>query len=96
MGFISKLVSSLVIVFISYVLWQLYLSPLRSFRGPFFAKITNLWRLFDVAAGRPELTQKALHRQYGSAVRIGPNFISLSDPSLIKTIYNIKGTFIKV
>lgn len=50
----------------------------------------------DVAAGRSELTQKALHRQYGSAVRLGPNLISLSDPALIKKIYTIKGEFTKV
>ena len=50
----------------------------------------------DVAAGRTELTQKALHRQYGVAVRLGPNLISLSDPALIKKIYSIKGDFIKV
>ena len=50
----------------------------------------------DVAAGRAELTQKALHRQYGVAVRLGPNLISLSDPALIKKIYNTKGDYIKV
>ena len=84
------------VVAATYILWQIYASPLSKFQGPFFAKFTNIWRLMDVAAGRSELTQKALHKQYGSAVRMGPNLISLSDPALIKKIYTIKGEYIKV
>ena len=96
MGLPSNLLLTVVIIGVSHVIWQLYFSPLRRFPGPFFAKFTNIWRFLNVAAGRPELTQKVLHRQYGYAVRTGPNCISLSDPSLIKSIYNIKGNFLKV
>ncbi|CAF9903459.1 MAG: hypothetical protein GOMPHAMPRED_000275 [Gomphillus americanus] len=95
MGFLFKIWTSSVVLSISYIIWQIYVSPLRKFQGPFLAKFTNFWRLMDVAAGRTELTQKALHRQYGVAVRLGPNLISLSDPALIKKIYSIKGDFIK-
>ncbi|KAI7354837.1 benzoate 4-monooxygenase cytochrome-like protein P450 [Hortaea werneckii] len=82
-------------VVVSYILWQCFCSPLSQFPGPFAARFTNLWRAIDVACGRPDITQKALHQQYGSAVRLGPNFISLSDPELKKTIYNVKGNFEK-
>ena len=86
----------LFIALVSYLLQQYYASPLKDFRGPFAARFTNPWRFFDVAAGRAEVTQIALHQRYGQAVRPGPNMISLSDPSLIRTIYSTKGDFVKV
>lgn len=71
-------------------------SPLRNFPGPILAGLTNLWRFLDVLHGRPDKTQLALHRKYGSAVRIGPNVISLSDPDLISKVYTTKGAWRKV
>lgn len=71
-------------------------SPLRDFPGPVLARLTNLWRFLDVFHGRPDKTQLELHRKYGSAVRVGPNVISLSDPSLISKVYTTKGAWKKV
>ncbi|KAI9875760.1 MAG: hypothetical protein M1830_008016, partial [Pleopsidium flavum] len=87
LGLTALLVSSL--------LWTYYNSPLKDIPGPFFAKFTNLWRFFDVWGGRAELTQRMLHQKHGSAVRLGPNTVSLSDPRLIKTIYPIRGEYLK-
>ena len=92
----SQLLTSLIILLISNLAWTYFQSPLKAYPGPLLAKFTNLWRFFDVWGGRPELTQRMLHQKHGSAVQLGPNLISLSDPSLIKTIYNIKGNFLKV
>lgn len=64
--------------------------------GPFFAKFTDLWRLIDTYKGRHELTLQSLHRRYGTAVRIGPNIVSISDPAAIESIYGVKTDFIKV
>lgn len=83
-------------LFITNLLWSYYNSPLKPIPGPFVAKFTNLWRFFDVWGGRPELTLRKLHQRYGSAVRIGPNIVSLSDPRLIKTIYSTRGEYLKV
>ncbi|EYE94002.1 cytochrome P450 [Aspergillus ruber CBS 135680] len=70
-------------------------SPLKDFPGPIPAGLTNLWRFLDVFHGRPDKTQLELHRKYGSAVRIGPNVISLSDPGLISKVYTTKGAWRK-
>lgn len=83
-------------VLLSVILWRFYTSPLKSIPGPFLAKFTNLWRLIDVYRGSAHLTHIHLHRRYGSAVRIGPNVVSLSDPGLIKTIYSTRNGFLKV
>ena len=37
-----------------------------------------------------------LHHKYGSAVRIGPNIVSISDPGAIDKIYGAKTDFVKV
>ncbi|KAF2997744.1 hypothetical protein E8E14_004496 [Neopestalotiopsis sp. 37M] len=70
-------------------------SGLRRIPGPFLAKVTDLWRLFDHWRGTHVETQRALHEKYGPAVRIGPNAVSLSDPALLKTVYSTRGEFAK-
>jgi len=72
------------------------ISPLKDIPGPFLAKFTNLWRVYDYYHLRSPDTQKKLHAKHGTAVRLGPNLVSLNDPSLIPIIYNTRGTFRKV
>ncbi|KAE8320093.1 cytochrome P450 [Aspergillus transmontanensis] len=66
-----------------------------SFPGPFSAKFSNLRRLQDVFKGRCDITHKELHRRYGSAVCIGPNVLSLSDPALINQVYSTRDPWVK-
>jgi hypothetical protein len=78
------------------LVWKYIHSPIKNIPGPFLAKFTNLWRLVNVYNGRAELTERQLHEQYGTAVRLGPNIVSLSDPKLLRTIYSTHGDFLKV
>lgn len=71
-------------------------SPLRSIPGPFLAKFTDAWRMFDYYKTTQIQSHQELHRQHGPAVRIGPNMVSLSDPSLLKKIYDTRGNYVKV
>ena len=76
---------------------SLYLaSPLKDIPGPFLAKFSNLWRIFDYYKLTQPITQRRLHAKYGPAVRLGPNLVSLNDPALVDVIYNTRGTFRKV
>ncbi|KAJ5703005.1 hypothetical protein N7488_010553 [Penicillium malachiteum] len=83
------------ILFVARFLWNYIRSPLKSFPGPVATSFTNIWRLRDVYKGRCDITQNALHRKYGSAVRMGPNMLSLSDPNLIGQVYNTKNPWLK-
>lgn len=69
---------------------------LRSIPGPLMAKFTDVWR--SRAQNSPGLSHKMveLHRTYGPLVRTGPNFVSVSDPSAIPTIYGNKPAWSKV
>lgn len=71
-------------------------SPLRDIPGPFLAKFTDVWRMFDYWKTTQIQSHQELHRQHGAAVRIGPNMVSLSDPSLLKKVYDTRGNFVKV
>jgi hypothetical protein len=92
---VTNLALSVVILLISRFLWNYIRSPLKSFPGPAPTSFTNIWRLQDVFRGRCDITQTALHRKYGSAVRMGPNLLSLSDPNLISQVYNTKSPWLK-
>ncbi|KAJ4352017.1 uncharacterized protein N0V89_007363 [Didymosphaeria variabile] len=70
-------------------------SPLKKIPGPFLAKFSDLWRLFNAYEKKHITTQLQLHEKYGDYVQLGPNVVSVADPSLVKTIYSTRGTFLK-
>ncbi|PCH06350.1 Cytochrome P450 [Penicillium occitanis (nom. inval.)] len=72
-----------------------YSSSVKSFPGPFCSNFTDIWRYIKTAGGQAHLVHADLHRKYGAVVRIGPNTLSISDPSLLKTIYNTKNPWKK-
>ena len=92
-GVIFFLEAALGVVLLTYVGTYLRRLSLRQFPGPFVAKFSDWWRLYH--ALDEHNVQLQLHRDYGSAVRVGPNSVILSDPDLIKTIYSTKGNFLK-
>ncbi|KAJ5220333.1 hypothetical protein N7468_009537, partial [Penicillium chermesinum] len=69
--------------------------PLEVIPGPALASFTNAWRMVDVFNGRCDITHYQLHQKHGSVVRMGPNLLSLSDPSLISVVYNTKNPWLK-
>ncbi|KAF4549612.1 Cytochrome P450-like protein 13 [Elsinoe fawcettii] len=70
------------------VVWTILSSPLHHIPGPFVAKFSDIWRLFHTWRGQPDVILNKMHERYGSAVRVGPNCISLSDPALIRTVFS--------
>lgn len=73
-----------------------YRSPLKAIPGPFFAKFTNLWSIFNIASHHHQVTLQELHEKHGVAVRVGPNKISLGDPDWLRTVYDTRGIYRKV
>lgn len=71
-------------------------TPLRKIPGPFFARISGLYRLTLVASGRAPENYRAVHDRYGRIARVGPNHVSISDPMEIPTIYGLGSKFLKV
>lgn len=69
---------------------------LRTLPGPFLARISGLYRLSLVYRGDAPQQYRKVHEKYGPVVRVGPNHVSVADPSMIPVIYGIGSGFLKV
>jgi len=81
--------------FSSRIVYDRFFHPLAKFPGPFIASSTNLWKAYQVIYGNYEGVLLDLHRKYGKIVRIGPNHLDVSEPTVVKTIYGGGRTFLK-
>ncbi|KAM5370878.1 hypothetical protein ACJZ2D_008311 [Fusarium nematophilum] len=68
---------------------------LSSIPGPFAAKFTDLWRYHSQNTKGHTNRLVALHKKHGKLVRIGPNHISISDPSAVPIVYSTNPTWPK-
>lgn len=80
---------------LAYVVYQRLFHPLASIPGPFWASLTRHWITKHSWDGDMNTTMIALHEKHGSLVRTGPNEVSVSDLSAIKTIYGAGTKFRK-
>ncbi len=80
-----------------YIFLQSWLKPgLRSIPGPWLAKFSNIWRFYDVAKGRPDITLYKLHENHGDYVRLGPRAVSVKNIEVLKMIYGVNAGYGKV
>lgn len=56
-----------------YVIYQYFFSPLAKYPGPFWAKLTKLYRAYLALRGHAHRDFIALHKKYGKIVRVAPN-----------------------
>lgn len=72
-----------------------YSTTLRHVPGPWYAKFSSLGlKAHDVAGNRWYYVQ-ALHRKYGSIVRIGPEDVAISDPKVVSKVHALGTEFRK-
>lgn len=87
---ISVLVVSLLVGgILSYVFYQQWLHPLSRFPGPFWASLTDVWKVHILRTGTMPAQMRSLHERYGDVVRIGPNELSFNHPSAVDEIYKV-------
>ncbi|KAK7216905.1 hypothetical protein V2G26_004908 [Clonostachys chloroleuca] len=84
-----------VVVYAVYFILSVLFAPLRNVPGPFLARFTNIWYLFQVHKGHVERKNCQLHETYGPVVRYGPKRYSFNSPEAIKTIYGHSTHFAK-
>lgn len=78
---IAVIVIVCVVALISRAIYRRHIHPLSHIPGPYLASITRLWLLFHALRGEQHRVHLAVHKKYGSVVRVGPNHILLSDPA---------------
>lgn len=55
--------------------------PLARYPGPLLARISKWYSVYVIVQGKQHIYYQRLHEQYGSVVRVGPNELSMNDPS---------------
>lgn len=93
--FVRDILAALLALGILYTIITALCSPLRRIPGPLIARFTKLWYFVHVGNGNFQHENISLHKAYGPLVRLGPNFVSVDDPSSVKTVYGITSKFPK-
>lgn len=91
-----NLVTVAIVLYVIYTLRVVFRPGLRQLPGPLLARFSGLYRLSLVWGSEAPANYRKLHENYGPIVRVGPNHVSVSDPSMIPVIYGIGSKFIKV
>lgn len=93
---IETLVSSAVALLgfyaIATIIYNLFLSPLRTIPGPWWYAATPFPRLWLYFSGREPWCVKEMHERYGPVVRLAPTEVSFIDEQAWKDIYGYKAT----
>lgn len=92
--FVACTLLVLVIFFVS-SLRTAFRAGLRQIPGPVAARFSGLYRASLVYGGKAPYQYRRLHEKYGPIVRVGPNHVSVSDPSAVPQIYGIGSNYLK-
>ncbi|KAI0010205.1 benzoate 4-monooxygenase cytochrome P450 [Xylariaceae sp. FL0662B] len=77
------------------LLFTRYRGGLADIPGPFSASFCNLWKVLAVYKDDMPQRNIAVHRKYGSVVRIGPNHVSFSSPEALQIIHGSRQAYPK-
>ncbi|SPO06076.1 related to pisatin demethylase (cytochrome P450) [Cephalotrichum gorgonifer] len=74
--------------------WTLYSwNRLRHIGGPTLAAFSNLWIVRAMTGGKTDLVLAEVNEKYGSLVRVGPNELLTSDPTLLRRINGVRSRY---
>ncbi|KUJ17796.1 cytochrome P450 [Mollisia scopiformis] len=74
----------------SLAIYRLTLHPLAKYPGPFFAKITDWYSVYQAYSGDRQIDFFHNHAKYGPVFRYGPNSLSFNTNTALKSIYGGK------
>ena len=67
--------------------WRAYWTTLRHVPGPWHAKMTGLALKWHDVLGTRWFYVQALHKKYGTTVRIAPYEVAISDPKVVRRVH---------
>ena len=89
-----RLLTSTISVTLVYALYRgiynRYFHPLRHFPGPFWASVSDFFKLWILHTKQAHTLGLEYHERYGPVVRAGPNLLAVNDPLLLPRIYHRK------
>lgn len=69
-------------------IYNRYFHPLRHFPGPFWASVSDFFKLWILHTKQAHTLGLRFHQEYGPVVRAGPNLLAVNDPLLLPQIYH--------
>jgi hypothetical protein len=72
---------------VSIAFYRVFLHPLSCVPGPRLATVSNAWHAYHARNGRMLELGRRLHREYGRAVRVGPDEVWFDSVEAFKAIY---------
>ncbi|KAI0103282.1 cytochrome P450 [Nemania sp. FL0031] len=94
-GIETTVVVTLVVGVVVVLVRVYYLDPLKHVPGPTIARFTPLWLWYISWRGTECTAIAALHKKYGSVVRVAPNEVDISDGRAGHQIYVKNGGYLK-
>ncbi|MCJ1424479.1 hypothetical protein MMC29_002367 [Sticta canariensis] len=70
------------------MIYNRYFHPLRHFPGPFWASVSDFWKLYFCLTKETHTRGIKLHDRYGPVVRLAPNLLAFNDPKLLPIVYH--------
>ena len=92
----NSIAGLMIVLPLALIAWMFISDKLRRFPGPFVAKITSLWQLWDQYKNIDADPVRHLHDKYGKIVRVAPNKLFFSDAADIKEIFSVNHNLKKV
>lgn len=69
-------------------IYNRYFHPLRHFPGPFWASVSDFFKLWVVHTKQIHMLGLEAHKKYGPVIRVAPNLLTFNDPKLLPTVYH--------
>lgn len=85
----------LFVYFLSVATYRLFLSPLRSVPGPWYAAISSFWMTTHILRLRRCRAIDELIQKYGPIVRVDPNTVIFVDLQTLKSVYGVSSKLSK-
>jgi hypothetical protein len=80
------------VAIVSYVVYRgiynRYFHPLRHFPGPFWASVSDFFKIWILHTKQAHTLGVEYHEKYGAIVRAAPNLLAVDDPMLLPQIYH--------
>ena len=79
-------------LFGSMLVYRAFFHRLRTYPGPFMARLSKLWFVAHTLDLKAYKKYKELHATYGDYVRTGPSEISVADPDIVEFVHGPRST----
>lgn len=87
LGGLSLVIAFLLLYAVYRAIYNRFFHPLRHFPGPFWASVSDFFKLWLIHTKQSHTLGLRYHEKYGPVVRAAPNLLAVNNPKLLAAIY---------